>query len=47
MIRLFHSFYAKLSMIFLLLILALGAGSLAIAFSAAGHLFDEVEQLLH
>lgn len=47
MIRLFRSFYAKLSIIFLLLILALGAGSLAIAFSAAGHLFDEVEQLLN
>ena len=43
----FRSFYAKLSLIFLLLILALGAGSLAIAFTAAGHLFDEVEQLLN
>lgn len=43
----FRSFYAKLSLIFLLLILALGAGSLIIAFTAAGHLFDEVEQLLN
>ena len=45
--KLFHSFYGRLSVIFLLLILALGAGSLAIAFNAAGHLFDEVEQLLN
>ena len=44
---LLRSFYARLSAIFLLLILALGAGSLAIAFNAAGHLFDEVEQLLN
>jgi signal transduction histidine kinase len=44
---LFRSFYAKLSLIFLLLIFALGAGSLAIAFRAAGLLFDEVEQLLN
>ncbi|MBT3271998.1 MAG: HAMP domain-containing protein [Spirochaetales bacterium] len=42
-----RSFYAKLSMIFLILILALGAGSLIIAFNAAGRLFDEVEQLLN
>ena len=45
--RLFHSFYARLSVIFFLLIFALGAGSLVIAFTAAGHLFDEVEQLLN
>ncbi len=45
--KIFHSFYARLSIIFLLLVLALGAGSLAIAFNAAGHLFDEVEQLLN
>jgi len=43
----FRSFYARLSLIFLVLILALGAGSLVIAFTAAGHLFDEVEQLLN
>ena len=47
MSRLFHSFYARLSMIFLVLVLALAAGSLAIAFRLAGHLFDEVEQLLN
>jgi len=47
MISIFRSFYAKLSLIFLFLILALGVGSLAIAFSAAEHLFDEVEQLLN
>lgn len=45
--RLFRSFYARLSLIFFLLLLALGAGSLVIAFRAAGHLFDEVEQLLN
>ncbi|QEN08621.1 HAMP domain-containing histidine kinase [Oceanispirochaeta crateris] len=45
--RFLNSFYAKLSLIFLLLILILGAGSLFIAFSAAEHLFDEVEQLLN
>jgi signal transduction histidine kinase len=45
--RLFHSFYARLSTIFLALVLALSAGSLAIAFRLAGHLFDEVEQLLN
>jgi signal transduction histidine kinase len=47
MIMIFRSFYAKLSLIFLILVLALGGISLAIAFSAAGHLFDEVEQLLN
>jgi len=47
MIRIFDSFYSKLSLIFLFLILLLGAGSLFIAFNAAGHLFDEVEQLLN
>ncbi|MBN2551823.1 MAG: HAMP domain-containing histidine kinase, partial [Spirochaetales bacterium] len=44
---LFRSFYARLSVIFLLLILALGAVSLAVAFRAAGHLSDEVEQELN
>ncbi|MDA3809536.1 MAG: HAMP domain-containing sensor histidine kinase [Spirochaetaceae bacterium] len=47
MIKVFHSFYSKLSLIFLILILFLGAGSLVIAFNAAGLLFDEVEQLLN
>lgn len=32
---------------FLLLVIALGAGSIAIAFNASGHLFDEVEQILN
>ena len=45
--RIFRSFYARLSAIFLLLILALGAVSVVIAFNASGHLFDEVEQLLN
>jgi signal transduction histidine kinase len=45
--RIFHSFYARLSAIFLLLILGLGATSVIIAFNASGHLFDEVEQLLN
>ncbi len=44
---LFRSFYARLSVIFLILILALGTGSLVIAFNASGRLFDEVEQLLN
>jgi signal transduction histidine kinase len=45
--RLLHTFYARLSTIFLLLILALGAGCIVIAFSSASHLFDDVEQLLN
>jgi signal transduction histidine kinase len=45
--RIFRSFYARLSAIFLLLILALGIVSVVIAFNAAGHLFDAVEQLLN
>lgn len=45
--RIFRSFYARLSAIFLLLILGLGAVSAVIAFNAAGHLFDAVEQLLN
>jgi signal transduction histidine kinase len=44
---LFRSFYARLSTIFLALVLALAAGILALAFRLAGHLFDEVEQLLN
>jgi len=47
MINIFRSFYAKLSLIFLLLILTLGAVSLSIAFTSSEHLFDEVEQLLN
>ncbi|HET6452087.1 MAG TPA: HAMP domain-containing sensor histidine kinase [Spirochaetia bacterium] len=45
--RLFSSFYARLSTIFLLLILALGAGCVVIAFRASQRLFDDVEQLLN
>jgi signal transduction histidine kinase len=45
--RLLRSFYARLATIFLVLVLALTAGLLAIAFRLAGHLFDEVEQLLN
>ncbi|MGA2974350.1 MAG: HAMP domain-containing sensor histidine kinase [Spirochaetia bacterium] len=46
--RLFRaSFYARLSGIFLLLILALGAGCVIIAFQSSSHLFDDVEQLLN
>ena len=44
---LFSSFYARLSTIFLLLILLLGAGCVAIAFRSSQHLFDDVEQLLN
>jgi signal transduction histidine kinase len=44
---LLRSFYARLSSLFLLLVLALGAGAIAIAFRSAGHLFEEVEQLLN
>ncbi len=43
----FGSFYARLSTIFLLLILALGGGCIAIAFRSASLLFDDVEQLLN
>lgn len=42
-----RSFYARLSLLFLALILLLGGTSLIIAFNASGHLFDEVEQLLN
>lgn len=45
--RIFHSFYARLSAIFLLLVCSLGAGCIFIAFNFTGHLFDEVEQLLN
>jgi len=43
----FRSFYARLSLLFLLLIAILGGASLFIAFNASRHLFDEVEQLLN
>ena len=41
------NFYARLSLVFLLLVSALGISCLVIAFNYAGHLFDEVEQLLN
>ena len=43
----FRSFYARISLLFLLLILILGTASLITAFNASRHLFDEVEQLLN
>jgi signal transduction histidine kinase len=42
-----RSFYARISTIFLLLVLALGGGIVVIAFNAAGSLFGDVEQLLN
>jgi len=45
--KIFHSFYTKLAVIFLILVLTLGAGTLFIAFKASTHLFDETEQVLH
>ncbi len=42
-----RSFYARISLLFLLLILLLGSASLITAFNASRHLFDEVEQLLN
>lgn len=45
--KILRSFYAKLAVIFLVLILALGAGTLFIAFKASTHLFDETEQVVH
>jgi signal transduction histidine kinase len=47
MTNIFRSFYAKLSFIFLFLILILGMTTLFIAFSSTGRLSDEVEQLLN
>jgi signal transduction histidine kinase len=47
MSRLFRSFYARLSTLFLLLILLLGAGCIVIAFRSSSYLFDDVEQLLN
>jgi signal transduction histidine kinase len=43
----FRSFYARISLLFLLLVFILGGSSLMIAFNASRHLFDEVEQLLN
>ncbi|MDC7219782.1 MAG: HAMP domain-containing sensor histidine kinase [Spirochaetales bacterium] len=43
----FKSFYARLSLLFLVMVLLLGAVSLVIAYDASRHLFDEVEQLLN
>ncbi len=42
-----RSFYARISLLFLLLVFILGGASLMIAFNASRHLFDEVEQLLN
>ena len=42
-----RSFYARISILFLVLILLLGGASLITAFNASRHLFDEVEQLLN
>lgn len=44
---LFRSFYSRLSLLFLLLILVLGGTTLVIAFNSSGHLFDNVEQELN
>ncbi|WP_053228244.1 sensor histidine kinase [Spirochaeta cellobiosiphila] len=41
------TFYGRLSILFLLMILAFGGISLLIAFQSSKHLFDEVEQLLN
>lgn len=43
----FRSFYARLSMLFLILVFILGGTSLFIAFNTSTHLFDEVHQLLN
>ena len=43
----FRSFYARLSILFLILVFILGGASLFIAFDASTHLFDEVDQLLN
>jgi signal transduction histidine kinase len=45
--RVFRSFYARLSLLFLVMVLLLGGVSLVIAYDASRHLFDEVEQLLN
>jgi signal transduction histidine kinase len=45
--RLLGSFYVRIAMVYLALILVLGAGVVAIGFNAARMLFDEVEQRLN
>ncbi len=45
--KLFRSFYARISLLFLVLILLFGSASLITAFNSSRHLFDEVEQLLN
>lgn len=43
----FRSFYARLSILFLILVFILGGTTLFVAFDASTHLFDEVDQLLN
>jgi signal transduction histidine kinase len=43
----FRSFYARLSILFLILVFILGGVTLFIAFDASTHLFGEVDQLLN
>ncbi len=45
--RLLRSFYVRIALVYLALILVLGAGVVAIGFNAARMLFDEVEQTLN
>ena len=42
--RLLGSFYVRIALVYLALILVLGAGVVVIGFNAARMLFDEVEQ---
>ncbi|MBN2616778.1 MAG: hypothetical protein JXR64_00555, partial [Spirochaetales bacterium] len=42
-----NSFYTRLSLLFLLMIIILGSSSLYIAFNSSKHLFDEVGQILN
>lgn len=43
----FRSFYARLSILFLILVFILGGVTLFVAFDASTHLFDEVDQLIN
>ncbi len=43
----FRSFYARLSILFLILVFILGGTTLFVAFDSSTHLFDEVDQLLN
>lgn len=43
----FRSFYARLSILFLILVFMLGGASLFIAFQASSNLFNEVDQILN